>query len=62
MGGSDYYKRGVSLERASQYNVERLRDLKDMYEAIEGIKKDINPNISESKKSFEEMFNCIKGG
>jgi len=58
MGGSKYYERGVSLERTPQFNVEKLRELKDMHESIREIKNNLNPNMSESKAEFQEILNC----
>ena len=57
MGGGDYYKRGISLEKPAdtEYNLQKLRDLKDMYESIKEMKKDLNPNVSESKDLIEEI-------
>ena len=59
MGGSKYYKKGVSLEREPQYNIERLRDLKDMHESMMEIKNDLNPNQSEAKNEFKEIRDCF---
>ena len=60
MGGSKYYEKGVSLERAPQYNIERLRELKDMHESLREIKNDLNPNMSEYKERKEEILRCLK--
>ena len=63
MGGSKYYEKGISLERAPQYNIERLRELKDMHESLREIKNDMNPNMSEYKERKNEILRCIpKGG
>ena len=60
MGGSKYYEKGVSLERAPKYNIERLRELKDMHESLREIKNDLNPNMSEYKERKEELLRCLK--
>jgi len=63
MGGGDYYKRGISLEKPAdtEYNLQKLRDLKDMYESIKEMKKDLNPNVSESKDLIEEIMQKCRG-
>jgi hypothetical protein len=60
MGGSKYYEKGVSLERAPKFNIERLRELKDMHESLREIKNDLNPNMSEYKERKEELLRCLK--
>ena len=53
-------EKGVSLERAPQYPIERLRELKDMHESLREIKNDLNPNMSEYKERKEELLRCLK--
>jgi hypothetical protein len=60
MGGKNYFK-GVSLERSRTYNLDRLKEMKDMADAMTEMKDNIAPGSYDSRKTFEQIGkNCFK--
>ena len=60
MGGKNYFK-GISLEKSRTYNLDRLKEMKDMADAMTEMKDNIAPGSYDARKSFEQIGkNCFR--
>ena len=54
MGGPGYFK-GVTFEKQSKLSVERLRNMKNMYETLDSYKEDMSLRTSKAETEFKNL-------
>jgi len=60
MGGRDYF-RGLVFEKQSKLSIDRLRQMKDMYENLENSRNKTNMNTDKVRRQIDEVLGRCKG-